>query len=109
MILVCKYIIPKGYCGITLYPFVFLKDKKQKGDDVFLNHERIHLQQQLELFIVFFYIWYVVEFLIRLLYSGNWDSAYRNISFEREAYTNESNLTYIKKRPRWAFSNFILK
>lgn len=103
MILVCKYIIPKGYCGITIFPFIFLTEERLKQDTVLLNHERIHLRQQLELFIVIFYLWYVIEFLIRLMLYKNWNSAYRNISFEREAYTNESNLCYIKKRPKWAF------
>jgi len=105
MILLCKYIIPKGYSGIALYPFIFLKDKKQKDDVILLNHERIHIAQQKELLVLFFYIWYIIEFFIRLMIHKNWSIAYRNISFEREAYANESNLRYIKKRPRWAFFN----
>jgi len=107
MILLCKYIIPNGYSSITLYPFVFLKDIKQKENVVLLNHERIHITQQRELLVLFFYIWYGVEFLIRLLIHKNWNIAYRNISFEREAYFEELNLKYIKKRPRWAFLRYL--
>ena len=107
MILVCRYIIPKGYCGITIFPFIFLTEEGLKKDAELLNHERIHLRQQLELLIVIFYIWYVVEFLIRLLYCGNWERAYRSVSFEREAYTYEFNLSYMKKRPIWAFLKFV--
>jgi len=107
MILLCKYIIPNGYSSITLYPFVFLKDIKQKENVVLLNHERIHIIQQRELLVLFFYIWYGVEFLIRLLIHKNWSIAYRNISFEREAYFEELNLKYIKKRPRWAFLRYL--
>jgi len=103
MILLCKYIIPKGCSSITLYPFVFLKDIKQKRNVTLLNHERIHMAQQKELMVLFFYIWYVVEFVIQLVINKNWNRAYRNISFEREAYIHESNLEYIKKRPKWAF------
>ena len=40
-----------------------------------------------------FYVWYVLEWLIRLFMRGN---AYRNISFEREAYANEANPEYLK-------------
>lgn len=101
--------IPKGYSGITLYPFIFLKKQCQKKDAVLMNHERIHLKQQIELLVVFFYLWYVIEFVVRLIIYNNWNNAYRNISFEQEAYSNESNLRYIKKRPRWAFLNYIYK
>jgi len=93
MILLCKYIIPNGYSCIALYPFIFLKDNKQKDDVILLNHERIHIAQQKDLLVLFFYIWYVIEFLIH----ENWNTAYKNISFEREAYDKENELSYIKK------------
>lgn len=109
MILFCTHIIPKGYSSITLYPFVFLKNKRQKNDVILLNHERIHIVQQKELLVLFFYLWYIIEFFVRLMMYKSWNTAYRNISFEQEAYTNELNLTYIKKRPRWAFLKFLSK
>ena len=107
MVLVLKYIIPKGFNGITLFPFVFLKRIEQKHDTILLNHEKIHLRQQIELLVVFFYLWYGFEFLLRLVQYGNRREAYLNISFEREAYCNESNLNYIKKRPIWAFLKYL--
>jgi hypothetical protein len=109
MILVSKYFVPKGYEGITLYPFVFLKDKKLKEDVILLNHELIHITQQKELLVLFFYLWYVIEFFIRLLVCKNWSIAYESISFEQEAYDNQSNLMYIQKRPRWAFLKYLKK
>ena len=33
--------------------------------------------------------------------------AYMNISFEKEAYTNENDLNYLEKRKSWNFFNFI--
>ncbi|MDG1097782.1 MAG: hypothetical protein P8O20_00205 [Bacteroidia bacterium] len=33
---------------------------------------------------------------------NDWTAAYRNISFEREAFTNESNLKYLKNRKCFA-------
>ncbi len=106
MILISKYLVPKGYTGLTIYPFVFLKHPKLKSDITLINHERIHLRQQLELLIVPFYIIYVIEFLIRLLQYKAWKKAYRNISFERECYLNESNLDYLKTRKLWAFVTY---
>ena len=32
--------------------------------------------------------------------------AYRNISFEREAYTNEANSNYLNNRALWSFIKF---
>ncbi len=103
MIVVSKYLLPKGYNGLTIFPFVVLRSNRLKLNKVIINHERIHLRQQIELLIVPFYIWYVVEFLIRLLQFRNWHLAYRRISFEREAYRNEYNFDYLKQRRFWRF------
>ena len=107
MIFVSKYLVPKGYLGLTCYPFVFLKSKDLKLNTVLINHENIHLKQQLELLILPFYIVYGIEFLIRYAYYKNWHLAYRTISFEREAYANERRLDYLKHRPFWNFLKYL--
>jgi hypothetical protein len=108
MILIAsKYLVPKGYSGIALFPFVFVRDKALGTHPVFLNHERIHLRQQSELLILPFYVWYVTEYLIRRLHYPTQKEAYRNISFEREAYANEGNLDYLKKRRFWSFLGYL--
>lgn len=107
MIIIFKHIIPKGFTGITLYPFIFLKRKKLKEDKILINHEKIHLKQQLELLVIFFYVFYGVEWLIKYLKYKNAYIAYKNISFEREAYKNEVNLNYIQKRKHWTFIKYI--
>ena len=109
MILISKYIVPKGYKGITIFPFMFLKTKSLKENTVLVNHEKIHLRQQIELLILPFYIIYMFEFLIRLIQYKKWHLAYRNISFEREAYKNEKDLDYLKSRPLYSVVNFIRK
>ncbi|WP_347924363.1 hypothetical protein [Pontimicrobium sp. SW4] len=107
MILISKFLVPKGYTGLTIYPFVFLKYRRLKTDVILINHERIHLRQQLELLVVPFYLMYLVEFLIRLIQYRDWKTAYRNISFERECYLNETNLGYLKNRKPWTFLKYI--
>jgi hypothetical protein len=109
MILVSKYMVPKGYVGITLFPFVFVKHAQLKLNRVLINHERIHLRQQLELLILPFFIWYGFEFLARYVHYKNWHQAYRNISFEREAYQHEQDLDYLKKRSFWNFLKYLCK
>ncbi|SHJ38337.1 hypothetical protein [Flavobacterium haoranii] len=105
-IIVFKYLLPKGYRGITLFPFIFLLRNEDKRNEVLINHEKIHIRQQLELLVLPFFIWYGIEFLIRLLQYKNWSRAYRNISFEREAYVNEKNFDYLKKRSFWSFLKY---
>jgi hypothetical protein len=106
VILISKYIVPRGYIGITIFPFKFLKSKALKGNRGLVNHEKIHLRQQLELLIILFFIIYGVEFLIRLIQYRNWKLAYRNISFEREAYKNELHLDFLKSRRIWSFIQY---
>ena len=106
-LIVTKYLIPKGYRGLTVFPFVFVKYRCDKENLVFLNHEQIHLRQQLELLIIPFFIWYFLEFFLRLIQYKNLDLAYRNISFEREAYANEKDLGYLKSRSFWNFLKYV--
>ena len=107
MIFISKYIVPKGFYGITLFPFIFLIDKNLKNDSILIHHEKIHLQQQKEMCIIFFYIFYGVEWFIKLLKYKSKHSAYLNISFEREAYQNGINIHYLKTRKPWAFLNYL--
>ena len=107
MILVSKYLVPKGYMGITIFPFVFLKSRGLKQDAQFLNHERIHLRQQIEMLVLPFFIWYALEFLIRYWNYRNWVLAYRSISFEQEAYRNECVRNYLNERKFWNFVRYI--
>ena len=94
---------------MAVFPFMFLKYKTLKGNSVLINHERIHLTQQLELLIIPFFVVYTIEFFFRLLQYRNWQLAYLNISFEREAYGNEKDLNYLKKRPFWNFIMYFKK
>lgn len=105
--IVFKFLTPKGFRGITLYPFVFMKDSKDKQNRVFRNHEQIHARQQLELLLFPFLIWYGLEFLFRLWQYKNRREAYYNISFEKEAYQNEKDLDYLKKRSFWSFVQYL--
>ena len=109
MILISKYLVPRGYLGITIFPFMFLKYKALKGNAVLINHEKIHLRQQIELLIIPFFVIYTLEFVFRLIQYKKWKIAYRTISFEREAYKNEKDLDYLKSRPLFNFINFLRK
>lgn len=98
IVVINKFILAKGFKGISLWPFIILKSEVFKDDPVLLNHEKIHLKQQAELLVIFFYLWYGIEYLIRIFQYKKRHLAYRNISFEREAYKNEANMNYINSR-----------
>lgn len=92
--------------AVTIFPFVFVQTKRMQKNNVLINHEQIHIKQVLELLVLLFYVLYITEFLIRLACYRDFDKAYRNISFEREAYRNEADLQYLKKRRYWSFINY---
>lgn len=105
-ILISKFFTPKGFNGITIFPFVILRDVKNKMNLRLINHEKIHIRQQLELLIFPFFVWYFIEYLFRLYQFKDRNKAYRNIVFEREAYENEKDLNYLQKRSFWNFLRY---
>lgn len=107
IIIINPYLLRKKFSGITLWPFIILKRIELKEDKVVVNHERIHLRQQAEMLVIFFYLWYGLEFLWRWIQYKNRYKAYLNISFEREAYRNEKTLDYLETRPVYSFRNYL--
>lgn len=95
--------------GLSLWPFIIVKEDSLKADEVLINHERIHLKQQRELLILPFYIIYLVEWLIRTVLYLNSYRAYQNISFEREAYANEKDMQYLSKRRTFGFLQYLTR
>jgi hypothetical protein len=91
--------------GLALFPFIIVQ--RPNPSKRLINHERIHLRQQLEMLVLPFYIWYLFEYLIRYASSGSSAEAYWNLSFEREAYQNDQSLAYLKKRRFWAFLKYM--
>lgn len=72
-----------------------------------LTHEFIHILQWKELWYIGFLLWYVIEWVIRLIQYKNFRDAYRNISFEREAYDNEKNIVYLEERPDFNWIEYL--
>lgn len=97
-----KFIPFLGFRAVNLFGVLFVRGDKELSAST-LNHEAIHFAQWKELWYIGFILWYLIEWIIRIP-MGN---AYRNISFEREAYANESNLSYLQTRKRFAFKNYI--
>lgn len=113
----------RGCSTITIGPFVLTKYTKERMPQDVRNHECTHTRQWIELacasgLILFglmvwldlsvwwillagvtFYVWYVVEWLVRLAVYAvkrNGKNAYRMISFEQEAYAHEDDNNYLE-------------
>ena len=100
-------IIPKGYCAMAIWPFLLISKKHHLTINL-LKHELTHFKQELELLIIPFFLWYGVEYLIKLIYYRNHINAYRAISFEREAVQNEYDLSFtFKDRRAFSFLKYV--
>ena len=102
MIIKNSKLVIKGFLGLTLYPFILLAPKAEKLSKdqyrVLINHEKIHLAQQKELLVIFFYIAYLLNYLINLVRYRSKFEAYINIVFEKEANKHERNDNYLETR-----------
>ena len=92
--------------AITLYPFIIFR---HEADEKTINHERIHITQQKELFVIPFYVLYVLFWLWNIVFhKDDTASAYYNIPFEVEAYQNDDNFTYLFNRKMFAWKDFFI-
>lgn len=93
--------------AMALYPFMIFKTQALKLSGTIINHEKIHFRQQQELLIVLFYLLYFLNYLFNLLKYRNHRQAYFNICFEKEAYTNERDLNYLKHRKSYSWLRYL--
>ncbi|MCH4147760.1 MAG: hypothetical protein LKG25_05225 [Prevotella sp.] len=94
---------PKHYDAINILG-VLLCRKGTTLTAELIQHERIHTAQMLETGIIGFYLWYLIEWLIRLPMKGR---AYARISFEQEAYRHMDDLNYLLHRRPYAWWKYI--
>lgn len=104
MVIYNKIIPFKGYKAMNLFELIFVRSEyKERFTEVDLNHEKIHSAQMRELLYIGFYLWYILEYIFNVFkYKGNLDKAYRNISFEKEAYSHQKDLDYLENRKHYA-------
>lgn len=106
-IILNKYIpFGKRYLAINLFGVVFAKGKLNRAT---VNHEYIHTLQQREMAFLFFFLWYILEWIFRVIQYRSFHKGYYNISFEREAYRNQNNLLYNQERKRYSWVKYLKK
>lgn len=94
--------------GITLFPFIILRKEIRGSAEaaITINHERIHIRQQVELLVAIFAVLYIASFLWGLLRGLTLYEAYRDIIFEREAFDKMYDPGYLKERTMFAFLKY---
>lgn len=100
-----KHFPPGKFRCINLFGTLFYKGKKETVTRTTKNHEGTHTEQMKELWYIGFYLLYVLEWFVRLFTDSG--RAYRRISFEQEAYGNQSNGNYNSTRERHAWRHYL--
>lgn len=96
---------PKRFC-VNLFGVIWTRDDSWIDSRV-VRHERIHSAQMKEMLWIPFYLFYVLEYLVKLAVYRNSDRAYRAISFEREAYANDGKPDYMSRRRHFAWIRYL--
>ena len=89
--------------AITLYPFIITRE--EMSEDL-LRHESIHIAQQKELLVVFFYLLYGLDYLRGLIKFRDKELAYYRIRFEQEAYAQMLNESYLENRKSYSWRKY---
>ena len=98
-----KYIPFGSFLATNLFGIIFCRSDKGQLSEVDKNHEYIHTLQQREMLFLGFTLWYCIEWLWRYAKCRDGMKAYRDLYFEREAYTMESDLEYRHHRKHFAW------
>lgn len=117
---------------ITVGPWVFTKMKEEEVPQEVRNHECTHVRQWAEMSLLVgllllmgvlafgvsawwllaaplaYYLWYGVEYLVRLCLLRDGRKAYRAVSFEQEAYGHEVDAGYNENAGYFAWVKYIL-
>ena len=101
-----KFIPFKGYSAITIGNIIFVR-KEAIITDTLINHESIHYEQEKELGYIGFYLLYILEYLYNRVKYKNAYKAYHEVSFEKEAYANQSDLSYISNRKKYSWLKYL--
>jgi hypothetical protein len=94
---------PKRFDAINIMGLLFCRAGTSLTDEL-VRHERIHTRQMVEMLFIGFYLWYVIEWVVRLFMHGN---AYRHISLEREAYLHMDEADYLSRRRHYAWVKYL--
>ncbi len=99
-IIKCKHL---PFHHINVCGLLFVRGDAELDENT-LNHERIHSAQMREMNYLFYYLWWVIEWLIRC--TVNPKTAHHAVCFEQEATECEVVADYLETREPYAWMNY---
>lgn len=98
----------KTAIAITVFPFIFVRSKEDVSSWLIM-HERIHIQQQMELMLVGALVLYILEtFYAKFILRLSSYEAYLYFSLEQEAYRNQNDPNYLKNRKLFTVLRYVM-
>jgi hypothetical protein len=94
------------YTGLSFFVFIWLS-RLDKDHVRLIRHETIHFWQQVELLFVFHWIFYGIFYVMARIQGHCHYVAYRFNPFEVEAFMNEGDESYLRKRKPFAWINYL--
>jgi hypothetical protein len=101
------WLLPGHFPAMCIWPFLLVRPDSTLQMRELLSHESIHARQQLEMLWIFFFIWYIVEYDIRLFIYRDRMRAYKSLAHEREAYLNDDDPEYYKTRKPYSWIKYL--
>jgi hypothetical protein len=100
MKIIYNNLIPfRGFSAMMLFGVIFARKSAKPLSLITINHEAIHDAQAHECGgYIFFYILYIRQWM---------KFGYRNCPFEQEAYNNEHNLYYLRRRNSFEWKKYL--
>ena len=96
------------YTGLSFFVFVWIS-RQEKDEIRLMRHETIHFHQQVEMLFIFHWILYVAFYVLARARGHCHYIAYRYNPFELEAFSNDPDQEYLKKRKLFAWASYVKK
>lgn len=94
------------YTGLSFFIFIWIRKEPQDQTQL-VRHEKIHFWQQVEMLFIFHWLFYALFYLVGRVNGQCHYIAYRYNPFELEAFTNDHDVDYLRKRRPFAWMGFI--
>lgn len=109
IIKICSWVSGSNIIGFQFLVWLIVSNKYYwRFHPIKRNHENIHFVQGKELLFIGLWILYILNYLINLfVFNFNRKLAYKNIIFEKEAYSMEKSLNYLSKRKPYSFIKWL--
>lgn len=98
---------PRLAKAVAFFPLIIFRSHEEKIPWI-INHEKIHLRQQLETaFVGTFILSFLETIYAKFVLGKTFKEAYLWRSSEQEAYQNQNNFKYLESRRPWTQFKYI--